>query len=499
MKRLLASALAAASISAFAAWEHVGAIQVADMVTLGEASSKLGQMVGNPMVAAGVASAIADMPTLKFFGPMRQKTTTVLTLLVDSDSLAKDPEKAFDDLKYAILYPISLTKDEFIKRHAGASETNGVVVVNGDIDGSDKDDEKTYVVFSPDGKWVGASDNVEQCHAALGDVAIAERSMDGEVVRLMLDPSALDAISSLASKHKDITPDVLAYIKSINSCAAGIRVFDGGIDVVAGVKVNDGSMLSQVGFKPLAADPLAFAGKSAVNAASQAEDSGSRCDMTAEQWSRLLGVFKKHEIDVAAFLARESADGKSVYTFDIAALLSYCEKMEGLVKFDCEKFFEDLTQAFKDDKIEVKGPACSYAFTVKGFESQWSVAERYTATLPEAAAKKPFSVGFASISSFVKAIVPHAVAQIPAERREIMKPIFDSLAVEQKRGIASACWREGDDIKAIVRVSSDEIRGLGGVFAGVMSLYAMNPCGGSACELDDDDLDDDDDDEDDDN
>jgi len=491
MKRLLAAALAAASISAFAAWEHVGALQVADMTSLGEASGKVGQMVGNPMVAAGVASAIADMPTLKFFGPMRPKATMVFTLMADSDKLVADPETAFEELEYAALYPISLTKDEFIKRHEGAFETNGVVVVKGTIGGENLDEDKTYVVFSPDGKWVGASDKVVQCHIALKDVVIADRSMDGEVVRLMLDPSAFKAFSLLASKNEEITPDILAYINSIKSAVAGAKVTDRGIDCVAGVKFNDGSALSQVGFKSLAANPLAFAGKGAFSASAQAEDAGARGDMTAEQWNALVALCKKYEIDLPSFLARANADGRSVYTFDIAALFNFFqENEEKLDKFDLEKFIDDLTEAFKDDKLEVKGPACAFAFTVKGFESQWTVAERFAATLPEIASKKPFYIGFTSLSSLLKSMVPHAIALVPEEQRDAMKPVFESFAVEQKCGLASAYWREGGDVKAILRVSSDEVRSFGGIAAGVLAFSMMNnavmnvPEGEGACDPD---------------
>lgn len=498
MKRILAAALVATSISTFAAWERVGALQVADMTTLGEASGKVGQMVGNPMVSAGVASAIADMSTLKFFGPMRPKTTMVFTLMVDSDKLSTDPEEAFDEVEYAVLYPISLSKEEFIKRHEGAFVTNGVVVVKGDIEGDDLDDEKTYVVFSRDGKWVAASDKVAQCHIALKDIRIAEKSMEEEVVRLMIEPLAFKAIVGFASKNEDITPDALAYIKSVKSVVAGAKVSERGVDIVAGIKIKDGSALSHIGHKPLKANPLAFAGKSAFSVVAQAEDSGARSDITAEQWGALVALCKKHKIDIQPILSRNSADGKSVYTVDIAALFKFFQEGEKtLEKFDLEKFINDLTETFKDDKLEVKGPACAFAFSVKGFESQWTLAERFAATLPEVTSKKPFYVGFFSFSSLLKSMVPHMLTLVPEEQREAMKPFFDSFAVEQKCALASAYWREGDEIKMIARISADEIRGLGGIFTGVMSMGLMNAFGGEdvgGYDLDEEvDLDDDED------
>lgn len=498
MKRILAAALVATSISAFAAWERVGALQVADMTALGEASSKVGQMVGNPMVSAGVASAIADMSTLKFFGPMRPKTTMVFTLMVDSDKLSADPKEAFDEVEYAVLYPISLSKEEFIKRHEGAFVTNGVVVVKGDIEGDDLDDEKTYVVFSRDGKWVAASDKVAQCHIALKDICIAEKSMEEEVVRLMIEPLAFKSIVSFASKNDEITPDILSYLKSVESFVAGAKVTERGVDIVAGIKIKDGSALSHIGYKPLKANPLAFAGRSSFSAVAQAEDAGARGDMTAEQWKAIVALCKKHKIDIQPILSRNSADGKSVYTVDIAALLKFFQEGEKtLEKFDFEKFVDELAEMFKDDQLEVKGPASAFAFSVKGFESQWTLAERFSATLPEVASKKPFYVGFFSFSSLLKSMVPHLLGLVPEEQREAMKPFFDSFAVEQKCALASAYWREGDEIKIIARVSSDEIRGLGGILTGVMSMGLMNAFGGEdvgGYDLDEEvDLDDDED------
>ena len=128
MRKLIAAVIAAASLSAFAAWERVGSLQVADMATQGAAVAKVGSFIGNPLAAAGMAAAIADNPLIKFFGPMREKTPMSFALFLDGDALAKDPTGALDSLEFAVLYPVSISKDEFVKRHPGAAVTNGVDV-----------------------------------------------------------------------------------------------------------------------------------------------------------------------------------------------------------------------------------------------------------------------------------------------------------------------------------------------------------------------------------
>ena len=181
MRKLIAAVIAAASLSAFAAWERVGSLQVADMATQGDAVAKVGSFIGNPLAAAGMAAAIADNPLIKFFGPMREKTPMSFALFLDGDALAKDPTGALDSLEFAVLYPVSISKDEFVKRHPGAAVTNGVLVVKGDLFDEAESNDTTYVVFSDDGRWAGASDKMEQAKLALAEIPATAKSMDGDV------------------------------------------------------------------------------------------------------------------------------------------------------------------------------------------------------------------------------------------------------------------------------------------------------------------------------
>ena len=496
MKKAVASLLAALSISAFAAWDRVGSLQVADVAAQGEAAAKVGQMIGNPFAAAALAAALADLPTVKFFGPAREKATVLVPLFLDTKEAAKDPADALDDLEYAVLYPMSISKEEFLKRHGGAFETNGVVVVKGDLSGEDEDEEKTYVVFSKDGKWAGASDDVEQAKLALADVKVAEKPLKGEVARLRVGPKAVKAlVEAVKALAKEMSPEDKAALDALKSFAVGLKVSDRGIDMNGSVTFAEGSEFAKVGLKPLGADPFAFADKSVLAASVKAEDAGNNGITTDKRWNDLLAVVKKHGIDLAKFISRGKTGIAEIYTFDIPAFVKYMtENMEALSKVDSDKLVEDVGKIGEGEKFAAKAPAYAGALSVKGFESQWKIGERFAATLPEAAGRKPFYVYFCSVSSILKAIAPHALAQVPEEQRAAMKPVVDTFAVETKTGIAGMMWRpkEGGSMRLTLRLSADEIRGVGGIIGAAMSFSSALNAGGAADAEEDDDGDDED-------
>ncbi len=474
MKKALASVLAALSISAFAAWDRVGSLQVADVAAQGEAAAKVGQMIGNPFAAAALAAALADLPTVKFFGPAREKATLLVPLFLDTKDVAENPADALDSLEYAVLYPVSISKEEFMKRHEGSVEKDGVVIVKGDLSGEDKDDEKTYVVFSQDGKWAGASDDIEQAKLALAEVKVAEKPLKGEVARLRVGPKAVKSlVEAVKASAKEMSPEDKAALDSLKSFAVGFKVSDRGVDMNGSVSFADGSEFAKVGLKPLGADPFAFADKSVLAASVKAEDAGNNDIMTDKKWNDLLAVVKKHGIDLAKFFSRGKTGIAEIYTFDIPAFVKYMtENMEALSKVDSEKLLEDVSKIGEGEKFAAKAPAYASAVSVKDFESQWKIGERFAATLPEAAGRKPFYVYFCSVSSILKAVAPHALAQVPEEQRAAMKPVVDAFAVETKTGIAFMLWRpkEGGSMRMTLRFSADEIRGVGGLVGAAMML-----------------------------
>ena len=485
MKRLLAAVLAAVSLSAFAAWERIGTLQVADVAAQGEAVGKIGSFIGNPFVTFGMAAAISEMPTIKFFGPARPKASVLVPLYLDGDALAAKPAEALESLEFAFLYPVSVSKEAFVKMHPGTVPTKSgdALVVKGGLFGDE--DDKTYVVFSADGKWVGASDKLDQAKLALKEVAAAEKSLDGNVVRLSVNRKAFSAIvPALKAAAKDapgLTADQLAVIESLRSFAIGLRVTDLGIDIRGSVRFADGSEGALCGLKPLGANPLAFAGKSVVSASAQAENSGNSTQNGVEMWDSLVALLKKYGVDVGRFFAVEKKPDSFAMTFDGAALVRYFQdeaEMEKLVSgFDGEKFSKDFQKLVTtaQRKFEAKAPAYSRSFAIKGFTSEWTASERFAATLPEAAKREPFSVGFFSVSSIVKAVILSSIKALPEDQRALIKPAVEQFAAESKRGVASMCWTQKDQQAAkrfFLRISSDEIRAVGGFVTAAMQMQA---------------------------
>lgn len=500
MKRILAAAVAAAAMCASADWVRVGTVQVADFARQGNAASRIGTFMGNPLAAAGMAAAIADMPMIKFFGPMRDKSSMVFPAFFDGDRLAKDPVDALESWEFAVLYPMSETKDAFLARHPGSTEKDGVIAVNGDaFDASDKK-ATTYVVFSQDGRWAGASDKPEQAKAALKEIALAEKPLDGDVARLRLGPKAFKAFNVAIKKGLKcckaakcpIDPGFLKTVESMRSVSCGLRVSDSGVDIRGSVKFADGSELASCGQVPLAADPLAFAGKGAISASARADGVWSCTPLSDAEWNDILSICGKHGLDLARFILREKGPGFERFTLDFGAICEFAKAQDGKggkkSKVDGDKIGDELKKRFASRKSVGKAPAYSGAMGLKGFESQWTVAERFAATLPEAAKVKPSCVGFFSISSLIAAVAKEVVSFVPEEQRMILAPVVAQFAKESKCGTATMCWPKKGTQKFFLRISADECRTIGTFATTAMMLGAIsNGSSNSSSLLDDDD------------
>ena len=489
MKKLIAAAFAAVSLSAFAAWERIGALQVADVTVQGAAIAKIGGFMGNPLAAAGMAAMVADTPTLKFFGPVRDKTPMAYVVFLDGEAFAKSSGDALDTLEFAVLYPISVSKEEFLKRHKGSSETNGVVVVKGDMFDEDDSDETTYVVFSEDGKWVGASDKIDQAKLALAEIPATAKSMNGDVMRLRVDKKAFKAIQAAVKANKDVDPDLVESLGYSKALSIGIKVSDLGVDIRGTMQFDKGSEGDKCGLKPLGQSPFAAAGKDAIYADIQAEDAGSSGQLSEAKWAELVALLKKHGFDLAKYVTlTKSEKGMLKMVFDTKAICNMKDDKGAFEKFDLEKFFEDAKGLKVKNRFSATSPAYALSVAVKGFTPQWPIAERFAATLPEAASKKPYAVSFFSLSSTFKAVAGEASAAMPEEQRAMMKPVLDQLATETKGGCASMLWRQDDVHRMFFRISADECKCLGGIAMSAM-MFGME---GDSCDDEDDDEDDDD-------
>ena len=297
------------------------------------------------------------------------------------------------------------------------------------------------------------------------------------------------------SKRPENLADMVKMIESLRSASCGIRVSDAGIDFRGSVKFAEGSELASCGQVPLAADPLAFAGKSALSASARADGTWACTPLTDVEWKDILAICGRHGLDLARFVVREGGAGFERYTFDAGALCEFAKAQGGekgkKAKIDGDKISDELKKRFSSRKSFGKSPAYSGAVGLKGFESQWTLAERFAATLPEAAKAKPSSVGFFSVSSLLAAVAKEIVAFIPDEQRQVMGPVVAQFAKESKCGIATMCCPKKDAQKFFLRISADECRTIGTFATTVMMFSAMSGGSSSGGTLLDDDDDDD--------
>ena len=316
--------------------------------------------------------------------------------------------------------------------------------------------------------------------------------MDGDVARLRVDEKAFKAIASAVKSAKDVNPDLLASLESATSLSLGLRVSDLGIDIRMAMRFAKDSENDKCGLKPLGQTPFAFAGKDAIYADAQAEGAGSAGQLTEESWAQIISVFKKNGLDVLKFVSLGKTEKGLRLVFDVAAICKAAKEPDGgpFAKFDIDGFAKAAQEIKPAKKFTADTPAYALAAVVKGFVPQWPVAERFAATLPEAASKKPYAVSFFSISSIVKATAAESAAFIPEEQRAVMKPVLDQLAVETKCGCATMFWRQGDVQRVFFRISADECRSFGSLFTAAM-MFGME---GDSVELELHDADDDDED-----
>ena len=500
MKKVIAAAVSAMAFASMAAVEEVAKVRFADATGLVSAAMKIGELSGNGMIGAAAAAQINDCEVFKFFGPARSGASIALSLVADGDKLAGGVEEWASSFGASVLYPIE-GKEQFLARQPGNVVTNGLVFVK---DASCSLFNKTYFAFTPDGKWVAASDKPELAKSALALVADASKPMGSDVVKFTIGQKAMKnvlavldkaAAESAAKGEKLVSENDMDIIKGISSFSMAMRVSSAGIDFRAKVGAVKGSEFDKVGCKALAKDALAFAGDSAICAAAGAE--GTSGANAKDLVDAFVAAMTKRGIKLD-FLGIKSVPGRVTFDMDVPALVKYAqgEGSSAFGKIDPEELFSELRPVIEAATKATKpsaGPAFSTSFAVKGYKPKSSAAAVFAKTLPEVSGKPLYSAYASSLYSLFKAIVAQVVATLPAEAAGQVKPLVAALPEEGERGIAQACWRDGDAHVAITRISADEIRGIGAAVNAAMGFFMANAVQqGGGCPVEDDDSDDED-------
>ena len=491
MKKLITSlACAVALASSAATWERVGSLQVAGTDGLVAAVAKIGEISGNQMLGVMAASQIPQMPGTDFFGPMRQGSSMSFALFLDSGAFAKaaaagGDEKALDELdaafEYALVYPMALPKEEFLKMHEGAVETNGMVCVKGQPFDADADG-LTYVAFSKNGKWAVASDKREQVSLALADVSSFGRSMKGDVARFEMLPRAMELVSpvldavakKLAAEKSEcgLSAEEVELAKGLSSAKGGMRVGNAGIDIYGEYKALPGSALSRLGTVPFGGAPFADA---AADELASSESTFQKCDFEGV-WKAVATVLAKYKIDTSSFM-KVTFGKSSRIELDPAALVAWSRSAatNELADVDFDNLNKDLAAALSKQRsgyLPATGKE-SAGFAITGFKPQFTPAQRFAATLPKTAGANIIAASIMSLSGIMQAITPAILSSLDEEVRASLAPVVLLLPKETKGGIASAYIRADDvTVKGIFRISADEIKSIG-VSVGAIAAMAM--------------------------
>lgn len=505
MKHLIIAVVSAFTLVASAAWEKVGSLQLAGAEGLAETASRLGTLAGNPMIGMALAAQAANPPFADFFGPMREKGSLLLTLFVDGEAVAKSPESIGAGVEYAVLYPVTQTKAEFLKAHAKtAVETNGFVRVlerqdfDDDIDDAeDYGDEATYnyVIFSDDGRWAAMSDKAEQARLALGDVTTAEKPLDGDLLKLRIGARGIKALDSFCAAlvradtnvvSKACSASMTNLLKGVTGAVVGMRLGESGLDVRGAVKTDKGSVFAKVGDYPLGAKPFKFASPSAIWAKTISRGVGS--DVTyGEVWAAYAKVLHEFGFDLSALGVRDEA-GTLRFEIDSKRLAKELtgNATNALAKVvaDSSRFSAQLEEAAAELNTKwfaIPGKASNFEFSIKGRKPKVTAAERFAKTLPEVKSKP---LVLAEVCSFTALAYEALTAYVPTlspVEQAMMKPIIQQLPAESETGFASAVWAEGGSIRFMSRLSVDELKSASAVISAVlMRSFAAGMNAGTA-------------------
>jgi len=459
MKGLFSAFVAALAISANAtvAWEKIGGIQVADISGLTSAVVRLGEMSGNSMVGAMLAAKIMDVPSNGFFGPMRQGASLYFPLYVDSDKLAeaKDAEEFGNSVEHAVVYPMSLPRDEFLNLHPGAVETNGLLLVDGEVFSPEEEwdeDSQMYVAFSEDGKWAAVSDKPEQAVLALGDVLLALRPMDGDVVRVDVSPRGVAAFCKVldGGESKELC-------SGLDGVSVALRIGDAGIDLHGFFKTVEGSMISKYGEMSLSGDPFAFDRGEAVAAFADSYSEGPGLAMEMES---AMAVCKTNGLDLARFVSCVETSDVCCITVDMLTAINHFANPSNRVgEVDFEKLFDALAnEGSKSVSINPAARASYCSIVFAGYKPTYPASQRFYYILPELKNKPLCYAGTYSICASIQACFEAVLATLGDKERAEIAPMVALFPKESMGGMAVAYWREGSCVKFMFRLSSDELR-----------------------------------------
>ncbi len=420
MKKLLLTLTAAFSLSVFAQPIELAQIRVADQNSAIQAATKVAEWANNPMLGMMMAAQLSKTDFYKSNGAAPGKPVC-LKLVIEADDKTKKPQEALEEI------------------------------------------------------------DVEPCKNSA--CSCRTRPLDG-LLEFSCDAKGLTRFTSILEKARDekgqpyITADDAKDLKSLSSVRVLVRVSANGLDITGEIVPLEGTHLTKMGTQTLSANPLAFAPATALSASAYAAESGmgnpiAVCDA-------VFAVFKKNGIKLD-FLKLARSTGRLSMTLDPTALIAYmkAEGKSAFDKLDPETFVGEVRTAATMTTTD--NPATDVSFGFSDYTPGSTVAQRFAATLPEAKGKPIYTALVGSLYSLMKAVLPHAMRSLEPEVASEIKPMLVTLPKESAGAIAAMCWREKETMKFLIRLSKDEVHGIGSSVNVVMGLMMA----GAFCEADD--------------
>lgn len=457
MKRLILIASTALVLAAEAKLEKMADITLADQQSLVNAASKIGGFVNEPMLAMMPAGLYAGNPLATMgFGPARADGRFYGALYLDGSATVDFMQLASGDkVKFALLYPVTSAKADFLAANAQAKEVNGVIDLNG-----------MSVIFSKDGKYAAIASDAAAARLIVADVADIPAVKNGEAFRVRAFKPFLQVMVNVMESDEEFrkvaSAQYIEIYKSLTKMEFSLWAGDYGMDIRGSFDCVPGSLLSKLGNKPISsATPIAFAGKDALIAFAYAADSVGY-DYDA-QWKKFISLAKKWGIKTD-WVSYEKKGINSKFILDPAALAAYV-KAEGKAKFDeLNKKGDELeTDAMTLCKstIETQSPEQACAFYVKGAKVALDAQTRFNKVLPNASKKPCAGMGVFSIYGGIKSIGEVVCPLIDNKDIKEAKAFLAKLPTANNAAIA-AVWAKNGSLTHTyhIRANPAEIRGL---------------------------------------
>lgn len=460
MKRLILIASAALVFAAEAKLEKIADVTLADQQGLVNFATKVGGFINEPMLGMAPAGLFVANPlATQGFGPARGDGKFYAAVYMDGSGISGDIEYieqliVNDKVKFAVLYPVSSSKADFLSANPQSKEADGVITWN-----------EMSVIFSADGKYAAVASDADAAREAVAEAAKIPALKKDEALRLRIFDAGMQlAVKAIESEKEamNISAQYIEIYKSINKMEFSFCAGDYGIDFLGSVDCTPGSLLSKLGNKPLSSGtPLAFAGKDALIACAYAADAaGSDGDA---QWKKLMAFAEKWGIKTN-WISYEKKGVNSKLVLNPAALASYV-KSEGKNKCEelkkkGEEFMRDF-MALGKRPLEIGSPEQAYAFYMKGAKVPVDAQTRFNQILPGFSKKPCAGVGVFSFYGILKSVGEAVCPLMDCKDAKEDLAFLAQLPSDDRSAIAYA-WMKKDPTthNYVVRFNPSEIRNL---------------------------------------